>query len=82
MLEKCTYSLRRYGKPFLLAQGRFLFYINTGDMVQSLCCHTQSGNGKGVCEVLDFTISILTAIVGGVICHYIIKWLDGSDNDN
>ncbi len=72
----------RIWEPFLLAQGRFLLYIDTGDMVQSLCCHTQSGNGKGVCEVLDFTISILTAIVGGVICHCIIKCLDGSDDDN
>ncbi len=31
----------------------------------------------------EVLISILAAVVGGVICHYIIKWLDsGSNNDN
>lgn len=51
-------------------------------MLQSLCCHTQSDNGKGVRNVFDCAVSVLTAVVGGVICHYIIKWLDGGDNDN
>ena len=61
-----------------------VFALHRYDMVQSLCCHTQSGNGKrgGVCEVLDFTISVLSAVVGGVFCHCIIKCLDGSDDDN
>lgn len=30
----------------------------------------------------DFIISVLVAVVGGVICHCITKWLDGDDNDN
>ncbi len=31
---------------------------------------------------MDILISLLATIVGGVACHYIIKWLDGGDNDN
>ena len=30
----------------------------------------------------DAVISLLVAVMGGIICHYIIKWLDGNDNDN
>lgn len=32
--------------------------------------------------MLEFVMSVLVAVVGGVICHYIIKWLDGNDDDN
>jgi len=42
----------------------------------------QSGNGKGVHNVTELVISILVAAAGGVISHYIIKWLDSNDNDN
>ncbi len=31
---------------------------------------------------METLISLLVAIVGGVACHYIIKWLDGDGNDN
>lgn len=30
----------------------------------------------------EVLISILAAVVGGVICHYIIKWLDSGNNDD
>ena len=36
----------------------------------------------GVYAVLDFITSLVIAIVGGVACHYIIKWLDGKGEDN
>lgn len=36
----------------------------------------------GVYAVLDFITSLVIAIVGGVVCHYIIKWLDGKGDDN
>ena len=26
--------------------------------------------------------SILVTVIGGIVCHYIIKWLDGDDDDN
>ena len=39
----------------------------------------QRKGGEPMHEVL---LSILAAVVGGVICHYIIKWLDGSKHDN
>lgn len=26
--------------------------------------------------------SILVTVIGGIVCHYIIKWLDGEDDDN
>ena len=30
----------------------------------------------------EVLISILAAVAGGVICHYIIKWLDSGSNDD
>ena len=39
----------------------------------------QRKGGEIMQEVL---ISILAAVVGGVICHYIIKWLDSGSNDD
>lgn len=32
--------------------------------------------GKGVCWMEVF-VSLIVAVAAGVICHYIIKWLDG-----
>ena len=26
----------------------------------------------------DFVISFLVTVMAGVVCHYIIKWLDGN----
>ena len=38
---------------------------------------------KGGGTVLtEFLISALVTVVGGVVCHYIIKWLDGDRHDN
>lgn len=31
---------------------------------------------------MNFMLSLLVAVIGGVVCHYIIKWLDGNDKDN
>ena len=31
---------------------------------------------------MNILTSLLVTIMGGVACHYIIKWLDGDDNDN
>ncbi len=33
-------------------------------------------------SIVEFLISFLIAVMAGVACHYIIKWLDGDDNDN
>lgn len=30
----------------------------------------------------DAILSFLIAVVGGVTCHYSIKWLDSDDKDN
>lgn len=35
-----------------------------------------TGDRKGVSSMELFT-SLIIAVAGGVICHYIIKWLDG-----
>ena len=29
--------------------------------------------------MMEIIASLIVAIVGGVACHYIIKWLDGDD---
>lgn len=31
---------------------------------------------------MDVVTSFLVAVMGGVVCHYIIKWLDSDDEDN
>lgn len=30
----------------------------------------------------DFLTSVIVAVMGGVICHYIIKWLDSDEHDD
>jgi hypothetical protein len=30
---------------------------------------------------MDYALSLLIAVAAGVICHYIIKWLDGGKGD-
>lgn len=31
---------------------------------------------------MEILLSLLVSIVGGIACHYIVKWLDRNDNDN
>lgn len=31
---------------------------------------------------MEYLLSFLIAVLGGVACHYIIKWLDSNDRDN
>jgi hypothetical protein len=33
-------------------------------------------------SIVEFLISFLIAVMAGVACHYIIKWLDGNDKSN
>ena len=33
-------------------------------------------------SIVEFLISFLIAVMAGVACHYIIKWLDGDDKSN
>jgi len=28
---------------------------------------------------MEFILSFLVAVMAGVVCHYIIKWLDGDE---
>lgn len=39
---------------------------------------SESGNRKEV-NYMDVFTSLIVAVMGGVICHYIIKWLDGDN---
>ena len=32
--------------------------------------------------MIDATISFIIAVMGGVACHHIIKWLDGNEKDD
>lgn len=45
-------------------------------MVYWQCYRLHTGNRKEV-NHMDFFTSLIVTIVGGVICHCIIKWLDG-----
>lgn len=31
---------------------------------------------------MEVVISFLVAVMGGVVCHLIVKWLDSNDKDN
>ncbi len=31
--------------------------------------------------MLEFLTSFLVTVMGGVACHYIVKWLDEKDNN-
>ena len=42
--------------------------------------HRYPQQGGGV--HMEFFISFLIAVVAGVACHYIIKWLDGDNKSN
>ena len=50
-------------------------------MVYCLCCHTHSGSGEEVCA-MDVVLSLMVTVVGGIMSHYIIKWLDSDHDDN
>ena len=43
---------------------------------------SQTGNGKGVEKMMDIAITLFVTVMGGVVCHYIIKWLDSNDKGN
>ena len=45
-------------------------------MVYWQCYRLHTGNRKEA-NYMDFFASLIVTIMGGVICHYIIKWLDG-----
>lgn len=32
--------------------------------------------------MLDVIISFVIAVMAGVVCHLVCKWLDSEDNDN
>lgn len=48
-------------------------------MICLSCCHTQSGNGKGVYRLL---ISFILSVLAGIVAYYVCKWLDGKDDNN
>ena len=31
---------------------------------------------------MEFVISFLGAVAAGVVCHYVIKWLDSRNNED
>ena len=45
-------------------------------MIYSLCYRLYTGISKEV-NHMDLFASLIVTVMGGVICHYIIKWLDG-----
>ena len=47
-------------------------------MIHCFCYRLQSGNGKEV-RSMEIFASFFVAVMAGVICHYIIKWLDGDE---
>lgn len=35
-------------------------------------------NKKGGCSCMEIFMSFVVAVMAGVTCHYVIKWLDGN----
>lgn len=33
-------------------------------------------------EPMDMLISLIVTVMGGVVCHYVIRWLDRHDKGN
>ena len=47
-------------------------------MLYYLCCPTDTRQREEV-FIMDVAVSFLVTVMGGVVCHYIIKWLDRDD---
>ena len=45
------------------------------------CCPTDTRQWEEV-FIMDVVVSFLVAVMGGVVCHYIIKWLDRDESDS
>ena len=61
--------------PVLVTLARFFMLKNVvlNDTIQML--PPLYWYGKGVC-ILDILAAFIVTVAGGVVCHYIIKWLD------
>lgn len=47
-------------------------------MIACECYRPDTGNRKGV-SAMEIFASFVVAVVAGVVCHYIIKWLDSDE---
>lgn len=45
-------------------------------MLYYSCRSSQSHDSEEVCIMLQFMFFISITVIGGVICHYLTKWLD------
>jgi hypothetical protein len=50
--------------------------IDGRNVVYSSCYRLLDWYGREV-NRMEYIASLIATVVGGVICHYIIKWLDG-----
>ena len=50
--------------------------IDSRFVVYSSCYRLLDWYGREV-NRMEYIASLIATVVGGVICHYIIKWLDG-----
>ena len=42
--------------------------------------HQYLATGGGVC--VEYIVTFIVTVAGGVVCHYIIKWLDSKHKDD
>ena len=61
---------------------RFALPLPTGYAMLVLLSYPIRQRKGGGTVLTEFLISALVTVVGGVVCHYIIKWLDGDRHDN
>ena len=48
--------------------------------IMAMLSYRYLATGGGVW--MEVILSLIVTVVGGVVCHYIIKWLDGGHKDN
>ena len=53
-----------------------VYRICRADVIEYICYRLLDWY-RGEVNCMEYIISLIVTVVAGVICHYIIKWLDG-----
>ena len=54
-----------------------VYRICRADVIEYICYRLLDWYRREV-NCMEYIISLIVTVVAGVICHYIIKWLDGN----
>ena len=71
-MERHVHGYERTG----ISSGSCSDCVITVPMLLCQCYRTYTGNRKGV-HYMEDAISFIFAVMAGVVCHLICKWMDG-----